>query len=63
MKPVSGRRMGQILEDRGWILVRISSSHHIYARTGLSHNITVPVHGNRDLKPGTILLNMQMNSL
>lgn len=34
MKPVSGKRMCRVLEDKGWVLVRIKSSHYIYRRPG-----------------------------
>ena len=53
MKPVSGRRMCRILESNGWALVRIRGSHHAYQQAGNSKTIVVPVHGNRDLRPGT----------
>jgi predicted RNA binding protein YcfA (HicA-like mRNA interferase family) len=51
MKPVSGRRLCKVLEDRGWTRIRINGSHYIFARPGQS-NVSIPVHGNRDLKPG-----------
>jgi predicted RNA binding protein YcfA (HicA-like mRNA interferase family) len=53
VKPVSGKRMCRILQDRGWHLVRIKSSHYIYSLPGQPGIIVVPVHGNRDLKPKT----------
>ena len=53
MKPVSGRRMCKLLEDRGWQLVRVSGSHHVYRDPATRRRTTVPVHGNTDLKPGT----------
>jgi predicted RNA binding protein YcfA (HicA-like mRNA interferase family) len=53
MKPVSGRQMCKILEARGWQLRRISGSHHIYGRPDIPLTANVPVHGNKDLKPGT----------
>jgi predicted RNA binding protein YcfA (HicA-like mRNA interferase family) len=52
VKPVSGKQMGKVLEKRGWQLDRISGSHHIYTHPD-GGRVTVPVHGNRDLKPGT----------
>lgn len=52
MKPVSGKRMCKVLEDRGWELDRISGSHHIYTHPD-GGRVTVPVHASRDLKPGT----------
>jgi predicted RNA binding protein YcfA (HicA-like mRNA interferase family) len=54
MKPVSGRRMCQILSQRGWSLIRINGSHQIFTRAGPPRLIvSMPVHGNKDLKPGT----------
>jgi predicted RNA binding protein YcfA (HicA-like mRNA interferase family) len=52
MKPVSGRRLCKVLESRGWTRIRISGSHFIFARPG-QPNVTVPVHGNRDLRSRT----------
>jgi predicted RNA binding protein YcfA (HicA-like mRNA interferase family) len=51
--PISGKRMGRILESHGWRLARISGSHHIYRHPDSDRRISVPVHGNADLKPGT----------
>ena len=53
MKPVSGKRMCQILGSRGWRLARISGSHHIYRQPDSGRRTSVPVHGNADLKPRT----------
>jgi predicted RNA binding protein YcfA (HicA-like mRNA interferase family) len=54
MKPVSGRRMCELLSQRGWSLIRISGSHRIHTRAGPPRQIvSVPVHGNKDLKPKT----------
>lgn len=53
MKSVSGKQMCRILEQQGWILVRINGSHHIYRHAASGRRIVVPVHGNQDLKPGT----------
>jgi len=44
--------MCQILESKGWILARITGSHHIYIKEGQNLRITVPVHKNQDLKLG-----------
>jgi predicted RNA binding protein YcfA (HicA-like mRNA interferase family) len=51
MRPVSGKRMCKILEEKGWSLKRIRGSHHRYVR-GTS-SVTVPVHKNDDLPTGT----------
>jgi predicted RNA binding protein YcfA (HicA-like mRNA interferase family) len=53
VKPISGKRMCKVLERRGWSPVRIKSSHHIYKKAGEPAIITVPVHGNNNLRTGT----------
>lgn len=52
MKAVSGKAMSSLLEKKGWTLVRVTGSHHIFVRDGSNLRITVPVHGSHDLKTG-----------
>jgi predicted RNA binding protein YcfA (HicA-like mRNA interferase family) len=52
MKAVSGRDFAKLLERRGWRLLRVTGSHHIYGKEGSILRITVPIHGNRPLKAG-----------
>jgi predicted RNA binding protein YcfA (HicA-like mRNA interferase family) len=52
MKTISGKEMSSLLEKKGWTLVRVTGSHHIFTRPGSNLRITVPVHGNRGLKVG-----------
>jgi predicted RNA binding protein YcfA (HicA-like mRNA interferase family) len=54
MKSVSGKRFCRILEIKGWILVRIKGSHHIYRNMVTGDKISVPVHKNDDLKIGLL---------
>lgn len=44
--------MCRLLEANGWVLQRIKGSHHIYSKPGERKIISIPVHGNKDLKPG-----------
>jgi predicted RNA binding protein YcfA (HicA-like mRNA interferase family) len=53
VKPISGKRMCRVLEKHGWVLVRKKSSHRAYRKAGHPITVIVPVHGNKDLKPGT----------
>ena len=53
MRIISGKRMCRVLEKRGWTLARVSGAHHIYRHAATSRRTVVPVHGNKDLKPGT----------
>lgn len=52
MKPVSGKRFIKIIEQNGWLLLRIQGSHHIYGKSGSEVRLTIPVHRNQDLKLG-----------
>lgn len=54
MKSLSGKSFARLLESRGWKLIRVSGSHHVYMKTGNSARISVPVHGNNDLKIGLL---------
>ena len=52
---VSGRRAVQALVRAGFIVDRIAGSHHILVYPqDASRTVTVPVHANHDLKPGTL---------
>ncbi|MDX1921015.1 MAG: type II toxin-antitoxin system HicA family toxin [Candidatus Caenarcaniphilales bacterium] len=54
MKSVSGKKFCKILEKAGWELFRIKGSHHIYKKESVRKSISVPVHGNQDLKIGML---------
>ncbi|MDR0842370.1 MAG: type II toxin-antitoxin system HicA family toxin [Acidobacteriota bacterium] len=40
------------MELEGWVLARVSGSHHIMQKDGKS--VPIPVHGSRDIPKGTI---------
>lgn len=52
MKPVTGPALARALEKRGWELLRVSGSHHIYGKQGTTVRLSIPIHGNRPLKTG-----------
>jgi predicted RNA binding protein YcfA (HicA-like mRNA interferase family) len=54
VKSISGKRFAQILESRGWTLVRVNGSHHVYMKSGVSARISLPMHGSEDLKIGLL---------
>ena len=54
MKSASGKDVCRALERKGWTLRRVHGSHHIYAQPGNPTIVTVPVHGHRDLRKGTL---------
>ena len=49
---MTGRELIRLLQQNGWILDRIQGSHHILIRE--DRTLSVPVHGNNDLKKGTL---------
>ena len=54
MKSISGKKLCKIVEKKGWILKKITGSHHIYEKTNENKIISIPVHRNQDLKLGTL---------
>ncbi len=52
MKLVSGKEFAKVLERKGWQLLRIQGSHHIYGKSGHADKLSVPIHGNQPLKKG-----------
>jgi predicted RNA binding protein YcfA (HicA-like mRNA interferase family) len=54
MKVVSGRDFARIVERRGWRLLRVAGSHHIYGKQGSVVRLSIPIHGNRPLKTGLL---------
>jgi predicted RNA binding protein YcfA (HicA-like mRNA interferase family) len=52
---VSGKRVVRALTRAGFVIDRVIGSHHVLVFPGeITRAVTVPVHGNRDLKPGTL---------
>lgn len=51
----SPKRIIYLLEQKGYILKRVTGSHHIYFNTETKKTIIVPVHGNKDIPKGTFM--------
>jgi len=52
---VTGRQVVRALERAGFVTDRVVGSHHVMAHPGEpKRTVSVPVHGNRDLKRGTL---------
>lgn len=49
---MTGKELVKLLKAVGWELARIEGSHHILVKG--TKTISVPVHGNKDLKKGTL---------
>jgi predicted RNA binding protein YcfA (HicA-like mRNA interferase family) len=50
---VTGSRAVRALERAGFVVVRVSGSHHRLVHPD-GRATTVPVHGNKDLRAGTV---------
>jgi predicted RNA binding protein YcfA (HicA-like mRNA interferase family) len=52
---VDGRRVVRALMRAGFVIDRVGGSHHVMVLPAdPTRTVTVPVHGGRDLKPGTL---------
>ena len=47
------RKLIRRLESEGWVLERVTGSHHAFKRAGESHVITLS-HPRKDLSPGQV---------
>jgi predicted RNA binding protein YcfA (HicA-like mRNA interferase family) len=54
MTAISGREFARLVERRGWQLLRVTGSHHIYGKPGSVVRLSIPIHGNRPLKIGLL---------
>lgn len=54
MRSISGRELARMVERRGWQLLRVSGSHHIYGKAGSVVRLSIPIHGNHPLKTGLL---------
>lgn len=52
MKLVSGKSFAKAVERKGWTLLRVNGSHHIYGKTGEVARLSIPVHARQTLKRG-----------
>ncbi len=51
---VSGQQAIAAFEKDGFSVARMSASHHIMNKPGHRFVLSVPVHGNRPLRKGTL---------
>ncbi|MEL6382589.1 MAG: type II toxin-antitoxin system HicA family toxin [Cyanobacteria bacterium J06626_18] len=63
MKSISGKRLCKIVEQKGWVLKKVTGSHHIYENPAGQQILSIPVHRNRDLKVGTLKALMRIAQL
>lgn len=51
---VHGREAVRAFENAGFSVVRVRGSHHIMKKPAHPVLLSVPVHGNRPIAPGTL---------
>ena len=52
MKHVSGKRIAEVAQNKGWIFISQSGSHAKYRDPIDGATLIIPIHGNKDLRPG-----------
>lgn len=52
MKALTGREFARLVEKRGWSLLRVNGSHHIYGKPGEPARLSIPMHAGKTLKSG-----------
>ncbi|HCS77932.1 hypothetical protein KN63_04375 [Smithella sp. F21] len=50
---MNGKQLKKRLEEEGWVLDRISGSHHIMVKEDC-RSIPIPIHGTTDLPKGLV---------
>lgn len=63
MRSVSGRDLAKAVERKGWVLLRVHGSHHIYGKEGSNVRLSIPMHEGRDLKIGLLRHLMKLADL
>jgi predicted RNA binding protein YcfA (HicA-like mRNA interferase family) len=63
MKSISGKNFIKVLQKHGWNIITIKGSHHILMKEGCKERLSIPVHSNRDLKPGLLKFFMKTAGL
>jgi predicted RNA binding protein YcfA (HicA-like mRNA interferase family) len=52
---LNGRRIVRALQRGGYEVIRVSCSHHVLRKPSVrTSKVIVPVHGSKDLPPGTV---------
>lgn len=59
MKSISGKRLCKVIERKGWVLKRVTGSHHIYDKIGVEQILSIPVHRDQDLNSILQFLNLE----
>lgn len=50
---MSSKEMMKLLREHGWMLVRVTGSHHVFVKPDKPYYLTLP-HPEKDLAVGTL---------
>ena len=51
---IPARDVARVAQAMGFVLDRQRGSHAVYYRASDNRRVVIPMHGNKDLKPGTL---------
>jgi predicted RNA binding protein YcfA (HicA-like mRNA interferase family) len=51
---IRAREVARVAQSIGFVFDRQRSSHAVYYRASDGHRVVIPMHGSKDLKPGTL---------
>ena len=51
---IRARQVARVAESIGFVLDRQRGSHAVYYRASDGRRVVIPMHGTKDLKPGTL---------
>lgn len=54
MRSLTGKEVVRAFEKAGFVVVRISSSHHVMKRERHPNTVSVPMHAGKTIKKGTL---------
>lgn len=52
---LSPQKVISIFEKKGFVLKRVTGSHHIFAHPETKRRVTVPYHSNQEVARGTLI--------
>jgi predicted RNA binding protein YcfA (HicA-like mRNA interferase family) len=50
----NSRKLIARLQADGWVLIRVTGSHHVFTKAGVPHRVVVP-HPKKDLGRGLVI--------
>jgi predicted RNA binding protein YcfA (HicA-like mRNA interferase family) len=51
---ITGKEAVAAFEKLGFVVAHTTGSHCILKKAGFKYNLSVPVHANKNIKPGTL---------